>query len=433
MQAPLELEWRGTLPVGAAIHSAEIRFAHTRTRIRELTLESALGVDVFQIKGSLARVQLAVPIAAREEPLALTLRIRFEGEPPRPIAIRINGDKPVPLPSWLPAEYEFQDTIPKETAARLWALERERVSVPAELSPQSPGPSQAPPSALTSGPGPAEADVFAERARAIERNTLIRQAFLAHDEATNPRLHPDKWDQHMAHLNSVLGRRVEANIDFGRQGLWPKHDALPHDLTQKVRFVTDEFRTAFAAVEAYTDPSGPIDLYDWAFEQFVIGAVATHHNKMAWQDVLGSHGVPDSTYVLRYAALAITAVESGVDPDFWRSRLSTFVRAAHIYLELAAPLTDPPYPSLESQFRFHPDLHYPRARRGELQAEYAGLEVADPAVHFDNLRARFASLVGRALRLPNVLNSTVTNTAIPAGLAATLRAQGVGAPYMGGP
>ncbi|MBI1382055.1 MAG: hypothetical protein GC161_13335 [Planctomycetaceae bacterium] len=431
--APLEVEWRGTLPVDAALDSAEVRFAHTRTRILELCLVSDLGVDQFQIEGSIARVQLAVPIATRQEPLALTLRIRFEGEPPRPIAVWINGGKRVPLPPWLPAEYEPLETIPRAAAKRLWALERARVSVPAEMETHDPGPHPTPLSLRAAGPGPSEMEVFAERARAIERSALVRQAFLAHDEATNPRLHPAKWDQHMAHLNVVLGRRVEAYIEAGRTGKWPRYPALPAHLAQKVGFVTLEFQNAFAAVEAHNDPNRPIDLYDWAFEHFVTGAVATHHNDMEWQEILGSHGTPDSTYVLRYAALAIAAIESNVEAHFWRSRLSTLVRAAHIYLEIAAPLTEQPYRSLESEFRFNPDLHYPRARRRELRAEYAAIADPDPDVHFDNLRARFASLLGRALRMFNGPSPTVSTPDIPSALLATLRAQGVGAPYTGGP
>ena len=432
-QAPMDVEWRGTLPVDAALDSAEIRFAHTRTRVLGLSLHSALGTDTFQLEGSVARVKLARAIEARQEPLALTLRIRFEGEPPRPIAIWINGGKPVPLPPWLPSHYASSETIPRAAATRLWALERERVSVPVQMVPEAPGQTSAPASRVTATSEPTELDVFAERALAIERSTLIRQAFLAHDQSTNPRLHPQKWHQHMDHLNTVLGRRVERYIDIGSRGHWPNFDPLPVELTENIRFVTADFRAAFAAVESHGATGGSVDLYDWAFEHFVTGALVTQHNDMDWHAVLGSHGTPDSTYLLRYATLAISAVENHVEADFWRARLSTLVRAAHIYLEVAAPLADRPYRSLESEFRFHPDHHYPTARRRELRADYAAIANADPDTHFDNLRARFASLLGLALHVMNAPSSSAGCQPIPGGLVAKIRAQGVGDPYTGGP
>lgn len=419
----MQLEWRGTLPAGVALENIEIRLAHTRTRILELTLSSPNGRDSFQLDGSVARVRLREPLAPPSESVGLTLGIRFEGEPPRPIGILINDGKTVDLPDWLPAESALPRKMPEAVARRLWALERQRVSVPVVLLNAAPGSPVAP------GAAPLETDVFAERALAIERGALLRKAFLAHDQATNPRLQPEKWALHMAHLNSVLGDRIRAYVWAGSESKWPDFPAVEGPLLEQLRFVCDEFRTSFADVETHLGPTGPVDLYDWAFEHFVTGALATQHNDMDWQEVLGSHGTPDSTFVLRYAALAIVAVESDVDAEFWRARVSTLVRASHIYLELAAPLAEAPYPSPEWHFRFNPGIAYPNERRRELRAAYADLAAPDPEEHFNRLRARFASLLGRALQQPGVFGSTVTKVAVPDELLATLRAQGVGEPY----
>lgn len=417
---PTVLRWMGEIPAGFELREVQVALAHTRTQVRGMVLTTPEGEHAFGVEGFQGQLRLDPALSSPHEPLSVQLVITYSGDTPRPVGVTVNRDKSINLPPWYPQELAGDKDVSPELAARLWALEVSRRALPVHAST----------SAEMALAVPSEADAFAQRLLAIQRDSLIRRSFYDYDFATNPILNPQLWSQLMADLNFTLGDRVTDYARFGQRCRWPRFGPLQGGMLASLTTVSAAFRSTFESLIA-AEPSGDptVDLFEWAFEHFVTGALATRHNELGWQEVLLTHGSPNSTYFLRFAMLAVVCLEAGVDVDFWKLHLRTLVRTTHIFIESAAPLKEPPYPGLEPEFLFFADRYFPRERRKILRQEYANEVGAGKPWNeeFDALRARLASILGLAIAT-GIGGAGATEEVITPDLVAKLLPYGVGVP-----
>ena len=421
---PKVLVLRGDVPPEHSLARMRVRFAPTRTTILAVRILEPSGWDAddeFSIEGFDAVRRSEAALLDVEEGGPVSIEVTYEGEAPQPLEVFIDGPGGKAVPSWHPDDCSPCVNPGLRVLERLWRLEVERLAVPVKVLD-------------TTAPTPTlSTTVFAERLKAVDRDQLLRQAFRGHDEDTNPALTTTVKAQELDELNDELGARVEYYAYAGRKACKFVQLPLGSNALSFLPGVSAGFRATFEQLQL-DDPHQPaVDLFDWAFEHFVTGALVTRHNDLDWQRALLGHGAPNSTFFLRFAMLAVVCVENGVDDDFWALHLRSLVRAAHIFLESACPMVDFPYPAEEQCYRFFPDRYFPLSRREELRAEYATGVGAGQAWsdEFNSLRGRLASLFALALDLG--AGVTATKIDIPPDAFATLKAHGVGDPVRHAP
>ena len=193
------LAWIGGAPARVRVDRVRIDFAHTRTILRAVRVVIDEVTTEFELEGFSASVTLDPVLVGTGESDQVRVEVDFEGEAPRPMAVLVNGDKSLPIPDWLPAGLVVEDRPPEPVLMRLYKLEVDRRAVRAESVRVD----------SVAAPDTSSAEVFKQRKLAIERDALVKQAFFAHDFATNPGLDLGRWQAGMADLNAHLGDRVQ--------------------------------------------------------------------------------------------------------------------------------------------------------------------------------------------------------------------------------
>ena len=404
-----------------------VAFARTRTRFVDLTvnLDGVRPKLVPEHKLAIARW------AARD--------VRGEGEVE--LTVEYQGDTPlIARFVWIGSKGGLRDTrllprrrpgppdssdidlgdpegVPAEFLP-LWHQERARVGI-------TPGVvATADVSALVSSLEIGPEEVFRRRREFIEADSRVQAYFEDLDRASHPDLGAADLLAAVERVSYMLKSRLESRAWHGtaRDASPPQCPEFEAAAASGGGLGTLEYLQRISAfmrelIEAHLLPSAAAgfaerypqtaeqDLTGWAYEQFASDSGCAFHLAPAVQDLLQSHGAPNSSEFFKFAELAFACVDSDVDREFWEQRLEVFTRVSQIVVENSrVPPTGDGRLGESASYGFEPGRYFPSERRLALQEDYARLiDGSSPEQRLVQLQDRFTSILGQAL--PDTLSS----------------------------
>lgn len=386
---PIVAKRRWTAQVRTATESRGLAlvFAGTRTRILAVRVRS--GEEEFQGVPERSVLRLRWPPKTLAQGAIVELEIEFTGESPliaRAIWIaERSGRKPDGiLPDWLTIPTEVQPEL-----QYLWEAEVLKRSVHVQVldEPQT--------AMLLRTAASTSASLHDERRRANEIDARVRAFFADLDERTDLGAVLPELADSIDLVSGILFQRIEIRSAYGIAGEVPIFDPEPEEHLDDLEAISSIFVELHGQHLVLDDGT---DLMSWAFEQFCIDSAAVFHHDPLIHEQMASMGAPNGSEFFKFAELAFTCVENGVDAVFWEPHLLALVRAAHSFAEHAdKTAAGSATMGVGNALSFAQGRWLPFTRRGQTREDYDLLLAGTTSARESReaLEDRFGSLIAQ--------------------------------------